>query len=465
MSFENRTAGDDSGRIPDDWSTHKGPANWFTFRCPADCRVRQQDTILEIDRPGAESRASLVICVTWVGEEPAVGALLPDLRVLFPDLVWLERTRFAATTCRTAAGEAAGSGEPPLCAEAADSQAAGAGKSVPLEYSHWFGASRRPAQGSFWRRWFGTRPIYQWQFWTCRRLPLLITATVQSAPGARLDPQWGRDCERIVSSLRIAVRPAWPPDVFRNHVLELAARYFPLLQVEPAGSFSIRLADSEIHLANSYRLYLLKPEEFRRIVLPALTAVVRLQELSPEQIVPPLRDVRQRILPMLSPEDDGASDELVRMPWVGGLNVSYVLDEHDAYRFIHVSMLEEWGLELDELHALALQNLQRYAAEHPLEVTVVGDQEDPTMLMPVRPDAYNCVRLLDPAFHSRLRELFGPELLVGLPNRDFFVAVSLNHPSVIPEVQARVGQDYASMHYPLTRRLLVISADGVSEYC
>jgi hypothetical protein len=64
-----------------------------------------------------------------------------------------------------------------------------------------------------------------------------------------------------------------------------------------------------------------------------------------------------------------------------------------------------------------------------------------------------------------LRELFGPEVIVGVPNRDFFVAVSLNHPKLVNHVRDRVAQDYHSMHHPLTQRLLVISADGVSEYC
>lgn len=153
------------------------------------------------------------------------------------------------------------------------------------------------------------------------------------------------------------------------------------------------------------------------------------------------------------------------MPWVAGLCVSFVLDEKDSYRFINHEMLNVWQIDADELHELALYNLRRYVNDHPLEVTVVGERHDPRMLMPLRPDAYNCVRLLDSGFHSRLREMFGPELLVGVPNRDFFVAVSLNHPSLIQEVQDRVQQDYTKMHYPLTRRLLVISADGVSEYC
>ena len=181
--------------------------------------------------------------------------------------------------------------------------------------------------------------------------------------------------------------------------------------------------------------------------------------------MPGLELARHRILPMLSPESHSQTEDSIQVPWVGGLCVSFVLDEDESYRFVHRQMMQEWQLTIEQLHELAIENLRNYAVDHPLEVTMVGDSEDPRLLMPVRPNAYNCARLLDPGFHGRLRELFGPELIVGIPNRDFFVAVSLKHPSLIQQVRRRVVDDYTNMHHPLTRRLLVISADGVSEYC
>lgn len=451
-------AGDTDGLIPENWSKHTGPANWFTFRCPPGCRVRQNESVLEIDeRPASESPVplvrtqsaegrvpadeqsavrtslTLVICATWIGEDVgSAEAVVPDATQLFPDVI---------------------------CSDCPVDSLRGDG------FQKRVGWSRGPAGAGFWRRWLMPRQRYQWQFWVHVQAPLLILASIQSMPGQPLDRKFARTCDQIMRSLQRSSKPAWPPDVFRRRVLALAGQHYPLLKASVSGSFSVRIEESEIHLANCYRVYLLQPEEFRRIVLPALTAVVRLQELGPDQMMPPLEVIRNRILPMLSPDEEPQSEGLVRVPWVGGLCVSYVLDEQDSYRFIHESMMEQWQLQPEGLHALALQNLRLYSAEHPLEVTVVGEECDPSLLMPVKADAYNCVRLLDPVFHRRLRELFGPEVLVGLPNRDFFVAVSLQQPALIAQVQERVCRDYATMHYPLTHRLLVISADGVSEYC
>lgn len=443
-----------SNPFPDSWRLCRGPANWFTFRCPEDLDVRQNQTLIEITRPASASDKSMpqpestdsrdtddhaqpyrptLSLVTWWEESPTESRKpTPDLAVLFPQVVSLHP-------------------QPPLKTE------------IPNEV--WMGLSRRPATGCWLAKIFRRRIHYQWRLWTLRQGQLTIVATLQSADRRPIDLGFMNLCERILGSLEIAEQPAWPPDVFMKNVLDLARQNFPLLQASVARGFSLRLGHSEIGLSNFYRMYLQQPDHFRRIVLPGLTTVVRMQELSPEQLLPSLDEVRNRILPMLSGDDESRVEDRVKTAWVGGLSVGYVVDEDDSYRFVLRRMLETWSISSDELHDIALENLRRYASEHPLEVTMVGDEDDPRMLMPVKPDAYNCSRILDPGFHGRLRDLFGPELLIGVPNRDFFVAVTMKDRDLIEQVQLRVNEDFATMHHPLTRRLLVVSADGVSEFC
>jgi hypothetical protein len=271
----------------------------------------------------------------------------------------------------------------------------------------------------------------------------------------------------MLKSVRFAPTPAMPPEPFRRHVMGLARKHFPLLKVLAKGRFAIELQGSEINLSNFYRSYLQQPESLDQVILPGLTSVVRLQEWGPDQVMPPLDEVEDRIMPMLYPEEDAAETlkDFVQLPWIGGLTQVFVIDEDDTYRFVHDSMLQQWDLSMESLQELAMENLDSYAADHPMQVNLIGDEQDPQMLVPINPDPYNSARILGRTFHQRLRELFGPEVIVGVPNRDFFVAVSLNHPTLIGHVRDRVVQDYHAMHHPLTQRLLVISADGVSEYC
>lgn len=429
---------------PDDSSLFWGPANWFSLRIPGDLLLEQTEAFLEIrpgsrasgsdDRQAVEESWSLTLYAAWVKEEePVTTAASFSPAAMFPGLVQCSST-------------------------------------APLEINvpnhGWTGTSLR-STGPWWKKLFQRRNSYQWRLWVIEYEQIIVVASLQTTLTQPLDISAVHKCEELLTSISFADELALPPDLFRRDVLELARKHFPLLDIQASGTFGLQINDSEIHLTNFYRSYLKSPSQFRQIVLPGLTTVVRLQEWGPEQLMPELSVASQRIMPMLYPADetDGSLKDFVQLPWVAGLNIMFVLDEDDTYRFVHKSMLDAWQISVDDLQEIAMENLAEYARDNPLEVSLVGEDGDPRMLVPVNPNAYNSVRLLGPELHQRLRQLLGAELVVGIPNRDFFVAVSLNHPNLIGEIREQVARDFRSMHHPLTSRLLVVSADGVSEYC
>ena len=417
------------------FSEFQGPANWFRCRYPNSVSLTQKESVIEIRSRSAGVPAdwSLTLYAAWVdpssSAEPtptfSVSSLFPSVR----------QSRHG----------------------------------IPLEIDaknrNWLGLSRRRVSGPWWKRLL-PKP-YAWRLWILEHENVMLVVSLQSAPGMPLKPDTVELCEYILRSVEFAPTPAMPPEPFRQEVMSLAKKHFPLLDVQSKGRFVVELQGSEINLSNFYRSYLHQPDNLAQLVLPGLTSVVRLQEWGPDQVMPPFDQVEDRIMPMLYPDEDAADTlkDFVQLPWIGGLTQVFVIDEDDTYRFVHAAMLEQWDLSMDLLQELAMDNLDSYAVDHPMQVNVIGDEEDPQMLVPVNPDPYNSARILGRNFHQRLREMFGPEVLVGVPNRDFFVAVSLNHPQLISHVRERVVQDYHSMHHPLTERLLVISADGVSEYC
>jgi uncharacterized protein YtpQ (UPF0354 family) len=141
----------------------------------------------------------------------------------------------------------------------------------------------------------------------------------------------------------------------------------------------------------------------------------------------------------------------------------YVVDEAQAYWYIRHDLLKKWNLSAGELHDLALSNLDRYFDEHPTEMLLTGQEDGPKLLMPHKPDAYNTARLLSHEFHDKLREVLGREFAIGMPNRDFFVALSTDAPDMLQHIRERVREDFSQMDHPLTDKLLLVSADGVSE--
>jgi hypothetical protein len=279
------------------------------------------------------------------------------------------------------------------------------------------------------------------------------------------DPETQTLATMILNTLVFAEAPADPPQIFADRVLALAREKFPLVESESGEEFQLRIGGSNLNLFNFYRQYIKSPDKFSEIMLPALTTIVQVQEWGHEQTHPALADVRERILPMLYPRHvwQERFPNFIGTPWVAGLIVLYVVDEPQAYWYVRDDLLDVWNLSRDELHALALENLDTYFENNPTEFLIAGSEDNPQLLIPGTPNAYNGCRVLSEAFHRRARDLLGTPFGVGLPGRDFLVAFRLGNEATIAQVRRQVSDDFARMDHPLSDRLLLVTPDGVSE--
>jgi hypothetical protein len=308
----------------------------------------------------------------------------------------------------------------------------------------------------------------KWRVWCIRQGAVYVLAL--SVQNGDYDHEAETVTGMMLNTLSFSPQPACPPEVFAQRVLELARRNFPQLPCEPAADFQLTFGKSELHLFNFYRSYLNAPDQFEQILLPALTTMVEMQARGQQQLTPDFDEVRERIMPMLYPQDvwNERFPNFIGEPWVGGLVILYVVDEPDAYWYIRQDLMDLWGMSTDMLHDVALQNLDRYFDEQPMEFALAGDlgegDSGALLLIPTRPDAYNSVRLLSTTFRDQVRETMGPEYVVGAPTRDYFVAVSLDLPDAIEHVRRKVEEDFRQMDYPLTEQLLFVTHDGVTEY-
>ncbi|MFN0053684.1 MAG: DUF1444 family protein [Planctomycetales bacterium] len=411
------------------WTRHLGPNNWFGFATPPSWEVSASGGTVTVRAP--DDGGVLTISSVWVGEGPEAQAqpLWNPLRI-FPRQRGLRPLK------------------PP------DDRAGiiGLEGEAVLEELPW------------WRRWFRRPRWRRWRAWSLRQGPVqVVVLYVQSASP---DREAETMTTLVVGSIEFNPSVACPPEVFTSRVLELARRLFPLLDCQPAADFQIRIGDSRINLFNFYRTYINAPDQFEAIVRPALLTVVQMQDWDKSHTEPPLMEVQERIMPMLYPEEVWQEQfpDFVGGPWVGGLVVLYVVDESNAYWFIRRDLLESWGLSVDELHGIALENLNRYFEETPMEFTVAGVEEGPRLLIPNRQDAYNTTRLLSEQFHARLRHVLGGQFAVGAPSRDFFVAVSLESQATVDDIRKKVEADFQQMDHPLSNRLLLVTLDGVTEF-
>ncbi|MGQ0634638.1 MAG: hypothetical protein ACT4QC_08510 [Planctomycetaceae bacterium] len=415
---------------PAHWSPRSGPNNWYTVWHPPTWKAEDNAGVLGLR--AAEKGGQLTLTSFWLesASSAAVGQVL-DLDRLFP------RRRRVRRLQTPDLG--------PHC--------------VGFE-----GEARIDEPAPWWRRLLRRGPWVHWRVWCVQQQSVCVLALYLQSE--RRDREAETVAAMIVGSIDFQERPACPPEVFSQRVLELARSKFPLLDCQPAADFQLKVGESKLNLFNFYRSYVNAPERFESIVLPALTTVVQVQEWGREQTDPPLDVVRERIMPMLYPEEVWRErfPSFVGAPWVGGLVVLYVVDESHAYWYIRDDLLKSWQMTADDLHVLAVANLERYFSERPLELAVAGDETGPRLVIPARPDAYNTSWLLSENYHRKLRPVLGSEFVVGTPGRDFFVAVSLDSPEAIEHVRQRVGHDFEQMDHPLSERLLLVTHDGVTEY-
>jgi len=420
------------GPFPAYWIRHAGPNRWYALWHPPTWEVREENGTESFSAPSAAG--ILTISSFWLEDcESKVGKVI-DLDRLFPQRRGVRSLQPADIGQEIVGYE----GESPL------------------------------SPGRWWQKLLHRSVWRKWRVWCIRHGDVYVLALYLQ------NGDYDREAETlssmILGTLAFSPQPVCPPEVFARRVLELARRNFPELPCEPVADFQLMLGKSELNLFNLYRSYLNSPGQFEEILLPALTTMVEMQERGRQQLNPAFDDVRERIMPMLYPQDiwNERFPNFIGEPWVGGLVILYVVDEPEAYWYIRQDLLDHWGLSTDDLHDLALQNLDRYFELQPMEFTLAGNlTEDDTgarLLVPIRPDAYNTVHLLSPDFRNQVRETMGPEYIVGAPTRDFFVAVSLELPDAVEHVRRKVEEDFRQMDYPLTEQLLFVTHDGVTEY-
>ena len=414
--------------LPDHWKAITGPSGWFHLGCPPTWQVQVFEGVTHIMLP--EQAGIISVRCIW-GDVPKLDESIEFDR-LFPRRRKMRRTHSLR---------------------------------LPQSSAGWSGDAVLDQPQSWWRRWFSRPKWHRWTAWAIEWPSMMLLTTFVERSDRQHDPETDTLVRMVLNTLEAPDMIADPPELFAARALKLARDRFPLLECEQTGEFQLRLGKSNVNLFNFYRSYVQSPDRFENILLPALTTVVQVQEWGEEQTTPSLDSVRDRIMPMLYPEKVWKQNfsNFVGEPWVANLMILYVVDEAQAYWYIRNELLEKWHLTAEELHELALSNLDRYFDEHPSEMMLTGQEDGPKLLMPHKPDAYNTSRLLSSAFHEKVRDVLGNEFAVGLPNRDFFVALSTDAPDMVNHIRDRVREDFSQMDHPLTDKLLLVSHDGVSE--
>lgn len=172
---------------------------------------------------------------------------------------------------------------------------------------------------------------------------------------------------------------------------------------------------------------------------------------------PPLPLVQDRVLPVLRREADLVLSRgyrrqhfPVRTPLFGDIVAAYVIEEQFQMTIITEGMRSAWGIGVDTLHALAVEDL-RAKTRHLLH-ELGGPQTDYVAL-----DGYDAARILvaDLIVPPEI-----PDPVVAIPHAHACLIAPAAHAA---ELAARAAALYAQAELPLTTRVFAIRPGGRLE--
>jgi len=247
---------------------------------------------------------------------------------------------------------------------------------------------------------------------------------------------------------------------FLQRVLELVADRFPLVKIDrTAHPFALNINGHAASLENLYRMSQLQPQDVQRHVERWMVELLRASEGAPDD-EGDFSQFEARILPMVVPEAAQAAGMAVHQPLLGGLSVAYAIDHDRTISYISPKRLQQWKIDVDQLHETALRNLTERSEA--MQASAAQDENENVFLIIFQKmDGYDASRVLLPNLHERLREHLGSPFVAAIPNRDILLCFR-NDDQTVSRLKPQIETDYSQMPHQITDRLLLVTADGLA---
>lgn len=160
-----------------------------------------------------------------------------------------------------------------------------------------------------------------------------------------------------------------------------------------------------------------------------------------------------------------AMPALLRRPFVSGIVIVYVFDFPSHRAYVNANMMDgiikNSNSSLDDIHEYALKNLQLRAEKHRIDVH--GSYARMLITCETQ-DGYAAASILLPDLMNDWAKRLPGRMLIGIPNRDFIIAFSDQHPSGVDVIAEQVRRDASQRQHPLLSRLLLWEAGKIREH-
>jgi hypothetical protein len=251
------------------------------------------------------------------------------------------------------------------------------------------------------------------------------------------------------------------PEAFTEAIASLIRKLHPEHAIELIGPREVLVNGRRLDLDNLYRMVAQDPARGDQIVEHYIEQLFAGDVVGSGSMS--LELARPRIMPRIQSTrifQHLAREHVAHVPFVNETVIVFVTDLPNMTVSITTEQVVRWGLSVEELDAIARENLNRYTED--LEVQLVESREGGRAALVSEHDGYDAARLLLSDLYRRLSPQLGSDFYVALPARDMFVALSPDPEPFVKRLQDRVEQDYRRLPYPITSDLFLVTRDGVA---
>ena len=266
---------------------------------------------------------------------------------------------------------------------------------------------------------------------------------------------------------------AFADDAFRREVLATMARLRPNLVVKPRSEPNMLLVSNrfEVSLDNLQRNLDKMSDPAKRETSIVAFIEQATQQASKDRAALPFAEIKANLYPHLAPAEYVAhtSGRLIYRSFPSkALVAAIAIDGANTLEVVQQKHLDGWGVSADTVHDAALANLERFAATIPLDARPskngIGKYCTIDATRHTLPNGNTfgsaAALVLAPRFMSRLRASVHESVFVGIPNRSFLVAWSVDF-DLRKEFYSRVRQDFERQSHPVSPELFVSNSAGL----
>ncbi|NDC39109.1 MAG: DUF1444 family protein, partial [Proteobacteria bacterium] len=209
------------------------------------------------------------------------------------------------------------------------------------------------------------------------------------------------------------------PVEFSRAVAQKLKQLRPELSVSIHPPLTLGIDKGRVDLSLLAKQVQAQPEEASALVDAFLRSFLDFSESDVSHR--PLSELLAHVMPRIRSDTALADmDSIPHLHFGNNTVVSYVIDQPGWTVSITNSQLQECAMKVEDLHELAIRNLENKSEE--TEIRIVETKESSKVVFLESSDGYDSSRILLSNLWGRLSPLLGKEFYVAVPNRDILLA-------------------------------------------